>query len=65
MYQGQIGLNDKIPQSGSVLEHIVYDFAKYSPKLHEIERIRTGGVPLAPLRSATAFVMVAHEKFYF
>ena len=26
MYQGQIGLKVKIPQSGSVLEHIVYSF---------------------------------------
>ena len=31
-----------------------YDFAKFSQKLHEIERIWTpGGVPRAPLRSAT------------
>ena len=26
MYRGQIGLKVKIPQSGSVLEHIVYIF---------------------------------------
>ena len=26
MYQGQIGLKVKIPQSGLVLEHIVYQF---------------------------------------
>ena len=32
-----------------------YDFAKFSQKLHEIERIWTGGVPRAPLRSATEF----------
>ena len=32
-----------------------YDFAKISKKLHEIERIwARGGVPHAPLRSATA-----------
>ena len=31
-----------------------YDFAKFPQKLHEIERIWTpGGVPRAPLRSAT------------
>ena len=35
-----------------------YDFAKFSQKLHEIERISTPGggvalVPRAPLRSAT------------
>ena len=27
MYRGQIGLKVKIPQSGSVLEHIVYSLA--------------------------------------
>ena len=31
-----------------------YEFATFPPKLHEIERIWTpGGVPRAPLRSAT------------
>ena len=35
-----------------------YDFAKFSQKLHEIERIwapEGGGVPRAPLRSATVY----------
>ena len=38
-----------------------YDFAKFSQKLHEIERIWAGGahVPRAPLRSATALPSVS------
>ena len=36
MYQGQIGLKVKIPQSGSVLEHIVY-IKKYEPSVEYLE----------------------------
>ena len=44
-----------------------YDFAKFSQKLHEIERIWTatggGGVPHAPLRSATAILWEEPPRF--
>ena len=42
-----------------------YDFAKNSPKLHEIERIWTrGGVPCAPLRSATGKGIMLYNKMF-
>ena len=38
-----------------------YEFAKFSQKLHETERIWTpGGVPNAPLRSATEYLWLTY-----
>ena len=44
-----------------------YEFAKVSPKLHEIERIWTPGgvhIPRAPLRSATAMGVYENSLKY-